>query len=411
MSSQLMNDALVLHPGLIALLSPLGLSCTIALVDSSCRLQRASFYLLSIAIAAQLQYSIPAFTGNGTYDGAFMSYIWILHLRAFDLLFCEAVYLSAAMPSPSLIATIQSTLSRLVAAWCLLFNLRNINRPRRVKNLPAWSSRHPEYVPEKSEFVKRRLLHILTTYLMLDAIFALLPAPNPVEDVPEHKQPLLSRMGDITLEEIIARPITVILPAFSIYGMFTIPYNIAASFTVLFCGGKPQHWPPIFGSLPDAYTLRRFWGKFWHQLLRSSLEACTSFLITCVFGISSHHKTLIRYLRVFLAFYITALIHIPGVVVLGGSPFASGCPTFFIMQAVGILIESMVIYLWSAISRTPIDNMPTRRMTKVLGYVWVLAWTSWTGPSFTWVIARALVQGRDDVVPWSFIKWLGNGKP
>lgn len=84
-------------------------------------------------------------------------------------------------------------------------------------------------------------------------------------------------------------------------------------------------------------------------------------------------------------------------------------PKFFLMQAVGIVIESMVVYVWAATGRTGTGNATAVRMTKLLGFIWVLAWISWTGPGFTWVIARKLVPGKDDVVPWSLIKWLGYG--
>ena len=29
---------------------------------------------------------------------------------------------------------------------------------------------------------------------------------------------------------------------------------------------RPEEWPPLFGSISEAYTLRRFWGVFWHKL-------------------------------------------------------------------------------------------------------------------------------------------------
>ena len=31
---------------------------------------------------------------------------------------------------------------------------------------------------------------------------------------------------------------------------------------------EPQFWPPVFGSIWDAYTVRRTWGRFWHCILR-----------------------------------------------------------------------------------------------------------------------------------------------
>ncbi|KFZ03723.1 hypothetical protein V502_10716 [Pseudogymnoascus sp. VKM F-4520 (FW-2644)] len=399
----------VLYLGAIALLSPLVFAYAIAFIDPSYVLQRASIFLLSIAIVAQLQYSIPAFTGNSTYDGVFMSLVWIFHLRTFDLLLLKAVYLPAVTARKLKQSATQSGLWRTFTAWCLLFNFRNINTSWTIKGLPAFSRGHPEHVPNKGEFVRRRAAHILIMYLALDAIFAFLPAPNPGKDIPEYKQPLLSRMGDITLEEIIARPITVLLPAFSIYGIFTIPYNIASITAVLFGGSEPRNWPPLFGSFREAYTLRRFWGITWHQLFRSSLEAITSFLATHVLCIPPHWKILTRYVQLFLAFYVTTLLHLPGVVILGVSPFTPDVPKFFLMQAVGIMVESTVLYVWAATGRTATDNVTARRMIKLSGYIWVIAWTAWTGPSFTWVVARGLVRGKDDVVPWSFIKWLGYG--
>lgn len=121
------------------------------------------------------------------------------------------------------------------------------------------------------------------------------------------------------------------------------------------------------------------------------------------------YKLVSRCVRLHLAFFITALVHIPGVVILGESPFSVGVPKFFLMQAVGIVIESTVLYMWMTITRAKPESVISGRMTKLLGYIWVLAWTTWTGPSFTWLVARALIPGKDDVVPWSFLKWLGYG--
>lgn len=253
----------VLYLGAISILSPFVFSYAIAFIHPSYVLQRVSVLLLSITIAAQLQYSVPVFTGNSTYDGVFMSLLWIYHLRAFDLLLWKAVHLRAAT-APKLrqsrSSATPSGLRQIFIAWCLLFNLRNINTSWATKGLPAFSRDYPQRVPSKGEFVRRRIAHSLITYLALDAIFAFLPSPNREIDIPEYKQALFSRIGNITLEEIIARPFTVLLPAFSIYGIFTIPYNIASIAMVLFGYSEPQNWPPLFGSFLDAYTLRRFWG-------------------------------------------------------------------------------------------------------------------------------------------------------
>jgi hypothetical protein len=192
-----------------------------------------------------------------------MSLVWIFHLRAFDLLLWKAVYLkpeTTHKPPPSRLSATQSKLSRLLTAWYLLFNFRNVSTAMVIKGLPTFSSGSPGYVPTKKEFLKTRVIYTLITYLVLDAIFTFLPPPNPGKDVPESKQPIFSRIGDVTLEEAIARPITVLLPGFCIYAIFCIPYNIASVAAVLLWRDKPRNWPPLFGDILEAYTLRRFWG-------------------------------------------------------------------------------------------------------------------------------------------------------
>lgn len=250
----------VLYLCTIVFLSPLAFACAIVFIDPYYTLQRTALLILSIAFTAQLQYSIPVFTGNSTYDGGIMALFWMFHLRAFDLLLWKAVYLNSATVENLKRSAIPSIYSRIFTAWCLLFNVRNINTPWTIKGVPAFSGVDPEYVPSKNEFVKRRIAHILITYLVLDALFAFAPPPDPDFDVPESKEPIFSRIGDITLEEIVTRPFTVIVPAFCIYSIFNISYNIASIIAVLFCGGEPQDWPPLFGSFLEAYTLRRFWG-------------------------------------------------------------------------------------------------------------------------------------------------------
>ncbi|KAL9480994.1 hypothetical protein ACSS6W_005780 [Trichoderma asperelloides] len=41
---------------------------------------------------------------------------------------------------------------------------------------------------------------------------------------------------------------------------------LATVFVSLLGWDQPQEWPPLFGNPVDAYSLRRFWGIFWHQI-------------------------------------------------------------------------------------------------------------------------------------------------
>ncbi|KFA80933.1 hypothetical protein S40288_09600 [Stachybotrys chartarum IBT 40288] len=40
----------------------------------------------------------------------------------------------------------------------------------------------------------------------------------------------------------------------------------------------PKLWPPMFNSMSEAYSLRRYWGKYWHMMLRRTTDAPGFFL-------------------------------------------------------------------------------------------------------------------------------------
>lgn len=45
-------------------------------------------------------------------------------------------------------------------------------------------------------------------------------------------------------------------------------YRIFAIIAVSLGLSAPESNPPCFGSLADAYSVRQFWGKYWHQMFR-----------------------------------------------------------------------------------------------------------------------------------------------
>lgn len=47
-----------------------------------------------------------------------------------------------------------------------------------------------------------------------------------------------------------------------------LSYALAAAVTVGMRICEPKEWPPAFGKWEDAFTLRRFWGRIWHQMER-----------------------------------------------------------------------------------------------------------------------------------------------
>lgn len=73
------------------------------------------------------------------------------------------------------------------------------------------------------------------------------------------KIPLFSRLGEITAEEAIFRVISSVM--FLLNGCLTIVmfYHIMSLFCVALLITPAEAWPPMYGDLRNAYTVRRFW--------------------------------------------------------------------------------------------------------------------------------------------------------
>ena len=79
---------------------------------------------------------------------------------------------------------------------------------------------------------------------------------------------------------------------------------------------------------------------------------------------------------------------------------------FFVIQAVGITIEDMIIALASKIG-----FCKTTRLSKVVGYVWVFGWLTWTMVWWAGPLTKARLGTLDDkqsVILEVFQRALGN---
>ncbi|KAE9367045.1 hypothetical protein N431DRAFT_515819 [Stipitochalara longipes BDJ] len=129
-----------------------------------------------------------------------------------------------------------------------------------------------------------------------------------------------------------------------------------------------------------------FWGLYWHKLMRGALEPTASFLCASVFCLQKGTIKL-KYTRVFLAYFISGLLH-TSVDMEFGIPFLSSpAPRFFLMQALGITFEEAVERVWRSYAPvSPFEFGPNgyekrRRWARIVGYCWVWAYFVWTVPS------------------------------
>ncbi|KAE8163403.1 pyridoxal phosphate-dependent transferase [Aspergillus tamarii] len=254
-------------------------------------------------------------------------------------------------------------------AITLLLNLRGIRWSFQAKNIP----RMPERMT-RARFLRWRLGELIWVLLMADLVsqmtlrFFFTDAVGAVGNVDSKY---------ITIRD--ARWGWSFLKALTFglgpYFFINMQYLVVSILAVAAGISRPEDWPPLFGKLKAATTVRNFWGTFWHQMLRKSLSTITGAFVDAV-GIRRGTNAS-SYTQLWLAFTISGMMHAlsqllmprPGNVT--ASEIAVGIFLFFPWQAFVITIEDFIIWLWK---QRYASYQP--RWAPLVGYLWVMV-TFW----------------------------------
>ena len=129
-----------------------------------------------------------------------------------------------------------------------------------VKNIPPFSKNDPCYVPSRLEFILRNTLKCVIFILVLRLSTSLgNPAQNPVF-FSSARIPFLRRLGSVSASEMSTR-------LFGVLGYWTVQYIVIqllystiAIVAVSLHMSDVRVWPPVFGPIDEAWSLRQFWG-------------------------------------------------------------------------------------------------------------------------------------------------------
>ncbi|KAL4259032.1 wax synthase family protein [Pleurotus pulmonarius] len=151
----------------------------------------------------------------------------------------------------------------------------------------------------------------------------------------------------------------------------------------LLCTGRwmPSDLPPMFAPLGNAYTLRRFWGRTYHQMLRRTLTSHGAFVTDKLLRLPGDAKLTRRYTQLYVAFLVSGALHYWAEYMTLHN-FSGGSLRFFLSQAVAIHCEDIVI---AAAGRLGWKQSGT---WEVIGYVWVWQWFAWCIPGWVDPLVR-----------------------
>jgi hypothetical protein len=142
--------------------------------------------------------------------------------------------------------------------WDVVFSYRAIGTPREPKNIPKWSVADPEYVPSRAKFLLHRGAAVITSYLILDFLNNL-PPPD-LSHFIDVKSRQFSGFKGQSIEDIITRMMSTGLFWFSLRLTIALIYNAFSLIPVALMIHGPKDWPPYFGSVLSAFSIRKFWG-------------------------------------------------------------------------------------------------------------------------------------------------------
>lgn len=129
-----------------------------------------------------------------------------------------------------------------------------------VKNIPPFSGNDPGYVPGRGRFLRNMAIKWGAYVLTLDLISLIGNDGHKSLTFSSTRIPLLTRLADVSGEEISTRIISVIAFWTIQYIMIEVVYGTFAMAAVTLGITAVEVWPPVFGSLGGSYSLRQFWG-------------------------------------------------------------------------------------------------------------------------------------------------------
>ncbi|KAJ6483624.1 membrane bound O-acyl transferase family-domain-containing protein [Mycena vitilis] len=256
--------------------------------------------------------------------------------------------------------------SRIQWALQLFFNARGVgwaHEPRCV-----FSSRAPPNTP-RIDFIARQVGSICANILLFD-----------LANLHSHWNPGFSQHIGMVAAGWRWRVVGTAAWALGAASAMSAAHCAASILCVALGVSRPQDWPPLFGSLADAASVRTFWARGWHQLLRRSLCAHAKFISNKILRLPDG-TVASSCTEICSAFALSGLVHYMGESVPMGHGH-SGSLIFFGIQPAAIAFETLLRALFN---RTGVVLPTTAR--KALGYVWVFGWFVLT--------CRILCSGQD----------------
>ncbi|KAF8993189.1 membrane bound O-acyl transferase family-domain-containing protein, partial [Cyathus striatus] len=243
--------------------------------------------------------------------------------------------------------------------------LRLMSSPRHI----GWTHepRHvhpPHPTGSRRIFISSRIIHCAGYYTLSDVL-----------NNYKCYSPTFTRGGvSMTDGEISMRLINTAVHAAHAWSFLSLLHTIVCIVAVASNISDVSECPAMFGSWSDAYTVRRFWGRTWHQCLRRTLSVHGDFIAFRLLHLQKD-TFLAANVQRYVACALSGAIHAAGEYGMFRSQYweHSTAMTFFLLQATVIMVEQEVGKFF---------GIKPGKWLRRAGYVWTFFWFAWTVPAW-----------------------------
>ena len=267
------------------------LATTLAFVPSKDVAFRSA---ISIAIAAICMESIRRCEKDSYEESTYADYMFGMAFHTN----CYLVLLNLSPPS-----TLETAWEKLQWGTNALFSPRMGTKPYR-RDPPATT---------KKQFLQRRF----TVAICIGTLWLYIRDGNqfyPKDVGPEYWLPSKTYMtpqivnGTFTLRDFWFRAVLCFYSYSGSALTLCLGHTICALVAVGFLDSPLQGWPPLFGDITEAYTLRRWYSHFWHKAMRKAFTIHAVVVTEKISGLRKH-TIAGRSIIVLLSFFFSGVMH------------------------------------------------------------------------------------------------------
>lgn len=190
------------------------------------------------------------------------------------------------------------------------------------------------------------------------------------------KEIYFRRLTTVTFRETLVRAWIVGYWTLYSMGFYTALHDVLAFIFVSTGLDMPEDWPPLFGSIRDATSVRNFWGKFWHRLVYRSYTSYGKYISQNILRLPRNSTAG----KMFINFFVFAMSGAAHAITVRQLGYTCGYWEefrFYCYSFLAILVEGFIFKAYSRITRGYKLNTT---VSKVLGYMWVFTYLFATLP-------------------------------